>query len=363
MQSILFIVPYPPEGASNRFRVLQFLPALAERGIRARVRPFYSRELWSILYKEGHLPRKFVLGAACAANRLLDLWRALFYDMVFIHRESFPLGPAWFERALRLLGKRYVYDFDDAVFLPNAAQPNRLFARLKCPGKTATAVRLSSLTIAGNEYLASYASSTGARRVEILPTVVDTNVFCPPEKTGTGSPLVVGWIGSSTTIEFLAPFLELWPEIRRRVPGAVLRIVGGRLPEPLPDGVECVAWRLEDEIAQVRGFDIGIMPMPDNPWTRGKCAFKAIEYMAAAVPAVCSPVGMNNELIDHGRNGYLPRDNGQWVEIIVKLAGDASLRRLVGRAGRDEIERAYSLKAAGPRFVRILGEAFREKTI
>ncbi len=360
MKSILFIVPYPPEGASNRFRVLQFLPALHERGVRTRVRPFYSRALWSVLYQRGYLPRKFVLGAVCAANRLLDLWRALFYDMVFIHRESFPVGPAWFERALRLLGKRYVYDFDDAVFLPNAARQNRLFARLKCPGKTAAVVRLSSLTIAGNDYLARYAGSCGARRVETLPTVVDTGLFRPAQKRIASGPLVVGWIGSPTTIEFLAPFLEIWPRIRRQVPAAVLRIVGGRLSRPWPEGVQCVAWRLEDEVAQLQKFDIGIMPMPESPWTRGKCAFKAIEYMAAAVPAVCSPVGMNSELIDHGQSGYLPRDNDQWVEIIVALAGDLSLRRKIGAAGRDRIERAYSLKAAGPRFVRMLGEAFSD---
>ena len=360
MKSILFIVPYPPEGASNRFRVLQFLPSLADEGIRTRVRPFYSRKLWSILYRKGHILRKFLLGATCSVNRLLDLWRALFYDMVFIHRESFPLGPAWFERALRLLGKHYVYDFDDAVFLPNAAQPNRLFARLKCPGKTAAAVRLSRLTIAGNAYLAGYAHTAGASRVEVLPTVVDTELFCPSHKTDKDGALVIGWIGSTTTIEFLAPFLEIWPEIRRQVPKAVLRIVGGRLPDPLPDGVECVAWNLEDEITLVQGFDIGIMPMPDNPWTRGKCAFKAIEYMAAGVPAVCSPVGMNNELIVHGRPGYLPGGNDQWIESIVTLATDASLRSTVGAAGRNEIENAYSLKAAGPRFVRMLGESFSD---
>lgn len=360
MKSILFIVPYPPEGASNRFRVLQFLPALHGEGIRTRVRPFYNRALWSILYREGDLPRKFVLGAVCSANRLLDLWRALSYDMVFIHRESFPLGPAWFERALRLLGKRYVYDFDDAVFLSNAAQPNRLFARLKCPGKTAAVVRLSSLTIAGNGYLAAFASSAGAPRVETLPTVVDTGLFRPAQKRNESGPLVVGWIGSPTTIEFLGPFLELWPRIRQQVPEAVLRIVGGRLSQPLPGGVECVAWRLEDEVSELQKFDIGIMPMPDNPWTRGKCAFKAIEYMAAGVPAVCSPVGMNSELIDHGRNGYLPRDNDQWVENIVALAGDLRLRRKVGEAGRAEIERAYSLKTAGPRFLQMLNEAISE---
>lgn len=352
MNSILFIVPYPPEGASNRFRVLQYIPALEAEGIRVRVRPFYRRSLWEVLYRKGFLGRKLLLGSLCAFNRLLDLFRALTYDMVFIHRESFPLGPAWFERGLRLLGKRYVYDFDDAIFLPNAAHPNRLFARLKCPGKTATATRLSSITLAGNSYLADYARRAGAARVEVLPTVVDTEKLRPAVGEKSGAGVVVGWIGSTTTIEFLEPFLELWPRIREQVPDAVLRIVGGRPRSKLPDGVECVPWSLEGEIEELRGFDIGIMPMPDNPWTRGKCAFKAIEYMAVAVPAVCSPVGMNLELIEHGRTGFLPRSDEEWISTLVELARDRHLRRSVGESGRAVIEREYSLKAAQPRFLR-----------
>jgi len=357
VNSILFIVPYPPEGASNRFRVLQFIPTLEAEGIRARVRPFYSRALWDVLYRRGHMVRKLLLGSICAFNRLLDLFRSLAYDMVFIHRESFPLGPAWFERGLRLLGRRYVYDFDDAVFLPNAAAPNRLFARLKCPGKTATAARLSSITLAGNNYLADYARQAGAARVEVLPTVVDTDAFSASEEQRSSGSVVIGWIGSTTTIQFLEPFLALWPRIREQAPDVVLRIVGGRPSGVLPEGVECVAWSLAGEIDELRRFDIGIMPMPDNPWTRGKCAFKAIEYMAAGVPAVCSPVGMNLELIEHGRTGFLPRTDDGWVETLTALVKDSQLRRTMGANGRAEIERNYSLKAARPRFLRAVREA------
>ena len=167
--------------------------------------------------------------------------------------------------------------------------------------------------------MADYAREAGARNVAIMPTVVDTDIFTPAERRRQGGEVVIGWIGSTTTIEFLGPFLELWPQIRARAPGAVLRIVGGSLPRPWPDGVECVAWSLENEVAELRGFDIGIMPMPDNRWTRGKCAFKAIEYMAAGVPAVCSPVGMNNVLIDDGHTGFLPSDSSRWIEVILSL--------------------------------------------
>ncbi|MBW7995582.1 MAG: glycosyltransferase family 4 protein [Candidatus Glassbacteria bacterium] len=357
MKNILFIVPYPPQGASNRFRVLQFLPGLEKEGIGARVRPFYSQALWRILYREGKVFRKLLLGLGCAVNRLLDLWRALAYDMVFIHRESFPVGPAWFERCLRLLGKPYIYDFDDAVFLPNAARSNRLFARLKCPGKTAAVVRMSSLTIAGNSYLADFARRSGAGRVEIVPTVVNTEVFRPARSRSAQEAVVVGWIGSATTIDFLAPFIDIWQRVIERIPEARLRIVGGSLPEPWPAGVECVAWSMDTEVSELQRFDIGIMPMPDNQWTRGKCAFKAIEYMAAGVPAVCSPVGMNLDLITHGKTGFLPGDENEWTETIIRLAGDPELRSAVGTAGRSVIEENFSLQAVQPRLLRIIREA------
>ena len=153
---VLFIVPYPPQGASNRFRVLQFLPFLHQEGIRTRVRPFYSPALWRILYQPGCYTRKFIYGIICSLNRVLDLLRSISYDIVFIHRESFPIGPAWFEWLLRLFGKPYVYDFDDAIFLPNVAAPNRALGKLKCPGKVVSIVRGSRATIAGNCYPADY---------------------------------------------------------------------------------------------------------------------------------------------------------------------------------------------------------------
>ncbi|HUU26458.1 MAG TPA: glycosyltransferase family 4 protein [archaeon] len=356
---ILFLVPYPPQGASNRFRVLQFLQYLTGEGLGCHVRPFYSESIWPVLYKPGHYREKLFHGLVCTLNRVLDLFRCLTYDIVFIHREAYPVGPAWFEGLLRLMGKPYVYDFDDAIFLPNVARSNRLFARWKCPGKIGSIIRGSRITIAGNNYLAAFARAMGARQVEVLPTVVDTDRFVPrAEGTRREDKVVIGWIGSLTTIDFVESFKPVMKRVLELCPGrACFRIVGGNLTGPLPEGIACVAWSSETELAELQSFDIGIMPMPDNAWTQGKCAFKAIEYMAVGIPAVCSPVGMNRQLIRDGVNGFLPEEEEAWVEVLCRLAGDEALRSSIGAAGRETVERHYSVQVMAPRFKEVILKA------
>jgi len=278
--------------------------------------------------------------------------------MVFIHRESFPIGPAWFEPLLSLLGKPYIYDFDDAIFLPNVAKPNRPLGRLKYPAKIASIVYHSKVTIAGNSYLAEFARHAGGKKIETLPTVVDTAQFVPRELDEGKKEVVIGWIGSPTTIEFLENFRAVIDRVLACCRGrARFLAVGGELSGELPRGIKCLPWSLESELALLQKFDIGIMPMPDNQWTRGKCAFKAIEYMAVGIPAVCSPIGMNLDLIDNGVTGFLAEDEKQWVDILYRLVNDEALRRKVGLAGRRLVEAKYSLLWAAPRFKAVILDA------
>ncbi|MEA2063533.1 MAG: glycosyltransferase family 4 protein, partial [Gemmatimonadota bacterium] len=247
------------------------------------------------------------------------------------------------------MGKPYVYDFDDAVYLPNVAEPNRLIGRLKCPGKAEWIIRGSRVTVAGNACLAEYAKKTGARNVQVVPTALDTGRFVPPEKQWNRDTVVIGWIGSPTTIVFLEPFRKVIQRLTERFgSGVEFRIVGGTLAEPLPAGVRCVEWSLETEVEQLQSFDIGIMPMPDNEWTRGKCAFKAIEYLAVGIPAVCSPVGMNRQVVAEGVNGFLPEDDQAWHEALCRLVEDKDLRRRLGKAGRQGVIENYSLDRWAP---------------
>ena len=346
---VLFLVPYPLQGASNRFRVNQFLPLFEHEGITCRLRPFYSERLWRILYRPGRLGSKLVLGALCAINRLMDLARAVDCDLVFIHREAFPIGPAWFERLLGLLGKPYIYDFDDAVYLPNVAESNRLLGWLKMPGKVASIIRGSRVTLAGNACLADFARKSGAKDVRVAPTVVDTGRFMPDPALRREGPVVIGWIGSQTTIRFIEQLRPVMLELLERFPGQIeFRVVGGSLSGGVVPGISCRPWSLDNEIGELQAFHIGVMPIPDDEWTRGKCAFKVIEYLAVGAPAVCSPVGMNLAVVEPGVNGFLANSREEWIEALGRLISDPALRQSLGQRGREKIETFYSVKAIFP---------------
>jgi glycosyltransferase involved in cell wall biosynthesis len=211
---------------------------------------------------------------------------------------------------------------------------------------------MSDLVVAGNAYLADFARQHNPR-VEVVPSSVDTDRFVPPAvRPGVARP-VLGWTGSSTSQTYLEAFAPVLADVVRRT-GVELRVHSDRPPD-LP-GIPFVwrPWSPATEAAEVAAFDIGIMPMPDDPWARGKCAMKALIYMACGVPAVCSDVGTNREVIHHGANGLLARTADDWVAAISALAADPSLRASLGAAGRRTVEEGYSTAICGERFARLV---------
>lgn len=353
---ILFWVPYPHEGASNRFRIEQYLPYLEKEGIFAVVHPFWNSAAFKVLYEKGNYFKKicfFILGVA---SRFLDIFQLSGYDVVFIHREAFPLGSCFFESAVSFFRKPVIFDFDDAIFLPFTSPQNNFIEKYKRPEKIAKIIELSSYIIAGNDYLAEFALRHN-RNVSVIPTPVDLDKFYPISRHVRGK-VVVGWIGSVTTTDFLKKLKGVFAKVSERFPNVEFKIVGGNLNNGKIPAVVCVPWSLDEEVGQLRSFDIGIMPMPDNEWTRGKCGFKAILYMSMAIPAVCSPVGMNKEIIKDGVNGFLAVDEGQWVEKLTLLIENAELRNRMGIEARKTVEERYSVKVNAPKFVAVLKEAY-----
>lgn len=354
---VLFMVPYTTEGASNRFRVEQYLPLLSHHGVDSVLRPFLcSSEFYDVLYRSGHTARKGWYFLVSSLNRLLDLVRSREYDLIFIHREAFPLGPAVLEWFLSRSRAPIVYDFDDAIWQPNWSETNRVFRSLKCSAKIGTIMSVSRKVIAGNGYLRDYALQHNSQ-VSVIPTPVDTDRLFPVPSMN-GRRVVVGWIGSHSS----APYLKMLDGVLPRLASKYdlrLKIVGGEYRSPI-DQVSTHRWRLDREAADLRSFDIGLMPMPDNPWTRGKCAFKAVQYMAVGIPVVCSPVGMNTEVVQDGINGFLARSEAEWIERLSLLIENPNLRQAMGRAGRAVVEERYSVKANFPKFLRVLESALGE---
>ena len=357
---ILFWVPYPTEGASNRYRVEQYLPQLEAAGITYSLRPFWASAGYRILYKRGNLLKKiyyFILGTA---SRLIDLLCIARYDMVFIHREAYPIGGAFFEKALSLIGKPVIFDFDDAIFLPASSHQNSFIKILKDPAKIMEIAKKSNYVIAGNNYLAEFAYRFNPN-VKVIPTSIDTDRFFSKTGEGFKKEVTIGWIGSGTTIKFVYAIREAIIRLSKKYDNVIFKIIGGDLDIENLHNIVNKPWSLSEEIEDLRSFDIGIMPMADNAWTRGKCGFKTILYMSMGIPSVCSPVGVNKEIISDGENGFLADGEDEWVEKLSRLIEDKDLRARIGSTGRKTIEERYSVKVNAPEFLSIIRQAYSQK--
>ncbi|MEW6008507.1 MAG: glycosyltransferase family 4 protein [Candidatus Omnitrophota bacterium] len=357
---ILFIVPYPTEGASNRLRVEQYLPFLKSHSMEFIVRPFASRSFFKILYKKGFYFLKIYYFIIATINRIVDLLRVIKYDIIFIHREAFPIGPAIFEYIFATSKKPIIYDFDDAIFLPNISKSNSFMERFKMPNKISKIIRISKAVIAGNEYLGKFALKYN-QNVSIIPTPINTDAYKPKfSETSRDSEVVIGWIGTPTTVCFVYSLEGVFRRVLLKYPNVKFKIIGGEFSIPGLDKVMNENWTLREEADLLGSFDIGVMPMPDNEWTRGKCGFKVIIYMSMGIPAVCSPVGMNKEIIQDGVNGFLADSQEDWLEKLSALIEDRQLRENIGRAGRHSAEEKYSVKVNAPKFFELIQKVYNE---
>jgi glycosyltransferase involved in cell wall biosynthesis len=341
----------------QRFRIEQWEPILLEGGVEITYAPFETEELKAVLHSSGQVLAKIGAVARNIKLRRDELKSIRDYDLVYLFREAALLGPPSFERTIARSGVPVVFDFDDAVFHSYKSPSNGYLSYLKFPGKTAEICRLSAQIMAGNRYLADYASKH-SKWVTIVPTTIDTDKYRPIERSAEPERLTIGWSGSFSTIQHLDTIRDVLQELAT-TEAFRLRVIGTPSYELPGVDVDAVPWKSETEIDDLAEFDIGLMPLPDDNWSKGKCALKALQYMALGIPSICSPVGVNSTIIQDGKNGFLAGSTAEWLEKIKHLMHSAELRQKLGRAGRETVEQEYSAKMIAPGVLEIFHSAAR----
>lgn len=345
MPSILFIASHRLGRSPNqRFRFEQYIPWLQQHGWRCEVSPIVSEADDRFLYKPGHFLDKLRFVRRAIARRRKDVARMADFDIVFVCREALMTRSTLFERRFSSGPARLVYDFDDAIWLHSVSEANRRWGWVKDAGKTERIIAMADLVIAGNRYLADYALRSN-QRTSIIPTTIDTDEYQPgaPRRDDT---VCIGWSGSITTIQHFQYALPALRAIKEKFGDRVMiRVIGdGNFAEPSL-GIKGLPWQKDTELDDLRAIDIGIMPLPDDDWARGKCGLKGLQYMALGIPPVLSPVGVNTEIVQDGVNGFLAAGVEQWVSALSRLIEDADLRRRMGAEARRTVEEKYSVQA------------------
>ena len=352
---ILFLVPYPPGRApSQRFRFEQYLDALLAAGHTYHLAPFISVATWNILYQPGRAGAKALGILGGFARRLVLLFRVPRYDFVFVHREAAPVGPPVFEWIIsKMLGKKLIYDFDDAIWLANTSEANKIAAGVKWHHKVADICRWAHKNSCGNTYLADYARQFNPHAV-VNPTTIDT-VHLHNQVRDQAAPgrLVIGWTGTHSTLKYLDQVVPVLAKLEAEGLDFEFRVISNQPPAFPLSSLVYLPWRKATEIADLLSFHVGLMPLEDDPWAKGKCAFKALQYMALGVPALVSPVGMNTEVVQHGQNGFVCATPAEWEASLRQLLADASLRQRLGTAARATIEQRYSVQANTSNFLNL----------
>lgn len=353
---VLFICPYPiSESPSQRFRFEQYFELLQGRGFSIEAHPFLSLSTWRLIYQPGNSIPKVMGVLTGFIKRVLTLFIVPRFDFIFIHREATPLGPPWFEWiASKIFRKKVIYDFDDAIWLAPTSKENSFVTKLRWPSKIESICKWSYSISCGNNYLASFAKQFN-QRVIVNPTTIDVrNVHNPnlfPSMVKSDR-IVIGWTGTHSTLSYLDLVVPVIQSLEKKLHNQFeFHVIADKNPNFELSSLRFIKWSKESEIQDLLKFDIGLMPLTDDLWAKGKCGFKALQYMAIGIPVIASPVGVNKNIIDEGVNGFLCKSLSQWEEKIVQLIKDQELRKRMGDAGRFKIVNNYSLDSNSGNFL------------
>lgn len=338
---LLMLTRYDRMAASSRLRSIQYIPYFERSGIKCTHSPLITNEMLGFRYINGRYP--FTQLVCAYLYRCIMLFNAFKFDLIWIEKEALPWIPGWVE-AFLLRRKKYVLDFDDAVFHYYDQHPSRI-VRFFFGRRIDNLMKRASLVVVGNSYLADRARGSGAHIVDIFPTVLDISRYSPKNWNESSSRVAsIVWIGSPSTAKYLSLLQEPLSFLSKKYKFKV-RIIGGGKFNLGEIDTEFLEWNESTEAELIEACDIGVMPLFDSSWEKGKCGYKLIQYMACALPVIASPVGVNVDIVKVGFNGFLASSTTQWIETIELLLNDFCLRKKMGIHGRVLAETKYSLQS------------------
>ncbi len=353
-KKILFLSPYPNNlGPSQRFRFEQYFDFLSEH-YQINQKTFWDNKSWEVLFSHSNFSIKFYYLILAFLKRFLHLLSAIRYDAVFIHREVAHIGPPVFEWIIKFIfRKKIIYDFDDAIWHLNYSDKNKIVRFFKAPWKVKTICKWSDAIITGNNYLADFAKQYN-KNVTVIPTTINTNYHksCN-RKTKNSNKITIGWTGTLTTLRQLNTITNALVQIQKKYDTDIL-IISNEQPEFIEFNYKYLKWNPDTEIQDLCNIDIGIMPLYDTEWEKGKCGLKGLQYMALEIPAIMSPVGVNSEIIQDGVNGFLASTEDEWIEKLSILIENKELRKKLGKAGRKTVVEKYSVEANKNKYLSVI---------
>jgi glycosyltransferase involved in cell wall biosynthesis len=352
---VLLLLPYPLHRApSQRFRVENLLYLLDDADISYTLAPFMSEDVWKVLYKQGSILRKalgIIKSYLIRCNTVF--FKAHRYSFIFIHREAAPLGPPIFEWYLKkILGKKIIYDFDDAIWIPNTSANNKIAGFVKAFWKVSYICKWSYKISAGNDYLCAFAQQSRATQIVKIPTVVDAEKRYNQLKKHQQGNIVVGWTGSHSTLKYLDELIPVIEALQEELDFTFL-VIADKEPSLALKKWRFCPWNERTEIEDLLKIDVGVMPLSNDNWSEGKCGFKLIQYLSLGIPAVASPVGVNKIIIDEGINGFIAQDSNDWKNALRKLIVDFALRSSMGASGRAKMVAEYSIRSQKDAFLNL----------
>jgi len=358
---VLFLTVGPVEHPSSRHRVYQYLDYLEKVGIQCTVSPALTSSQYR-QWPRTHCQTSLMANLLTVKTRLFDLRRARRFDVIFMQRNILsPVLPPVFETLLNQVNGSTVFDFDDLIIGSSYSRllsgPYANIVRLFLRNRVHKTIEACRCVVVGSPYLRERAEAY-SDDVTLIPTSVDLRRYTLRPKKTSRWPVVIGFKGGRATSVYLGQLRPVFDELHRRY-GTKLRVIVHGAPDFPVWGpyMEIRPFRLESEIADLQGFDIGMMPLHDDEHAKGKCAFKALEYMAVGIPCVSSRVGVINDIVQDGGNGFLASTSEEWIEKLSSLIDDEHLRASMGREGRQTVEEGFAIDVNAPRLVAVLNRA------